>query len=179
MKHRSPFLLLPFQLLADVISLSASFWLGYTMVQGSYTTFTVKDTLFGGILNLTWFLVVLLLRPYKHSRIKFHIYDLVYRHLMAVLLFAAFGIFQWMLFQDIQLSRLQLFYTFLLFWIIGSTWRTIAVILLKIYRANGNNTLNYVIIGYNDTSQKIRRFYDQHPEFGYKFFGFFDVKPRT
>lgn len=174
MKHRSPFLLLPFQLLADVISLSASFWVGYTMVQGSDTTFTVKDALFGGILNLTWFLVVLLLRPYKHSRIKFHIYDLVYRHLMAVLLFAAFGIFQWMLFQDMQLSRLQLFYTFLLFWIIGSTWRTIAVILLKIHRANGNNTLNYVIIGYNDTSQKIRRFYEQHPEFGYKFFGFFD-----
>lgn len=174
MKHRSPFLLLLFQLFADVISLSTSFWVGYTMTQGENASFTANDILFGGILNLIWFLVVLLLRPYRHSRIKFHIYDLAYRHLMAVLLFAAFGIFQWMLFQDMQLSRLQLFYTFVLFWLIGSVWRAVAVILLKVHRANGNNTLNYVIVGYNETSQRIKRFYDQHPEFGYKFYGYFD-----
>lgn len=175
MKHRYLFLLVLFQLLSDVISLSLSFLISHQLVKGWGASFSINEVSFLGLLSLTWLLVVLLLHPYKHSRIKFHVYELIYRHLMAVLLLAAFGIFLWFLFQDLRLSRLQLFYSSLAFWIIGSLWRTMAVVLLKIHRANGNNTLNYVIVGYNDTSQKIKRFYEQHPEFGYQFFGFFDT----
>ena len=164
----------PFQFLFDLITLSFSFELGLFLVNSSFLDQYQQNLFLFFLLSICWFLVVGLLRPYKHSRLKFHVFTLIYRHLMSALLFSAFGIFIWMLLQDFHLPRLQLFYTFLFFWIFGCVWRTAAVVLLKIYRANGNNTLNYVIVGYNDTSQRIKRFYDQHPEFGYKFYGYFD-----
>lgn len=174
MRPSLPFFFRPFQFLFDLIILSVSFEIGATLVSPNSLSITNKDIVFFSFLSLCWLLVVGLLRPYQHTRLKFHIFTLIYRHLIAVLLFSAFGIFVWMLLQDFHLPRLQLFYTFLLFWFLGCVWRTAAVVLLKIYRANGNNTLNYVIVGYNETSQRIKRFYDQHPEFGYKFYGYFD-----
>lgn len=164
----------PFQLLFDLITLSFSFEMGLILVNSSFSDQYQQNLFLFFLLSLCWLFVVGLLRPYRHVRLKFHVFTLIYRHLMSVLLFAAFGIFIWMIFQDLHLPRLQLFYTFLFFWFLGCVWRTAAVVLLKIYRANGNNTLSYVIIGYNDTSQRIKRFYDQHPEFGYKFYGYFD-----
>lgn len=174
MRPSLPFYFRPIQFIIDLSALGLSLKLGQILVNSSNSTSFSAQTFFSFLLSLCWFIVVAILRPYKHSRLKFHVFTLIYKHLISVLLFSALGIFTLILFQDFDLPRLQLFYTFLFFWIFGCVWRTSAVVLLKIYRANGNNTLNYVIIGYNETSQRIKRFYDQHPEFGYKFYGYFD-----
>lgn len=163
-----------FPFFVDLIALGLAFEVGCIFVGSPILSLGSKSILFFSSLIFCWVLVITVLRTYNYSRLKFHVFTLIYKHLISVLLFSALGIFTLILFQDFDLPRLQLFYTFLFFWIFGCVWRTSAVVLLKIYRANGNNTLNYVIIGYNETSQRIKRFYDQHPEFGYKFYGYFD-----
>lgn len=179
MKYRLLTYLIPVQLLLDVITLITAYLFGHFLSNETNVTLNFKNSFYCVALIGVWLLIIIFLRPYKYTRLKFHVFTLIYRHLMSVFLFSALGIFVWMLLQDFHLPRLQLFYTFLFFWIFGCIWRTAAVVLLKIYRANGNNTLNYVIVGYNDTSQRIKRFYDQHPEFGYKFYGYFDELSTT
>ncbi|TAG18634.1 MAG: sugar transferase [Cytophagia bacterium] len=175
MKHRYSFLFLPLHLLIDLFCLNGSFWLSYQVkfeAQGSYSesNYWVLQL----ICNVVWLLLVLVLKPHKYSRLRFHVFDLLQQYAIFTFMHAAAVAFCWILLKDWGLSRLQLFYFYLMFFVLGSIWRTLGVITLKIYRASGHNTRRYAIVGYGKLSIAIKRFYENHPEMGYQFYGFFD-----
>lgn len=53
-------------------------------------------------------------------------------------------------------------------------WRITVIYLLKAYRKSGFNYRKVVIAGYSEVALELKGFFDQHPEHGYRFEGFFD-----
>ena len=105
---------------------------------------------------------------------RFYVFSLAKQYSVLISVHAAIIAFCWILFKEKDLSRFQLFYFYSIFFSVGVTWRTITVILLKIYRATGHNTRRYVVVGYGKLSLAIKHFYENHPEIGFQFHGFFD-----
>ncbi len=173
MKHRYSFLFLPFQLILDWVLLNFSFGVAYQIKFGLGTTFNTKYSGFLILYNLIWLGLIAISKPYKHSRLKFHVFNIIYKYLSLIGLFAALVAFAWIIINDFYLSRLHLLYTLLLFSALGIMWRVLAVIVLKFYRATGHNTRRYIIVGYGKLATTLKSFYENHPEFGYRFYGFF------
>lgn len=53
-------------------------------------------------------------------------------------------------------------------------WRLVMNITLKSYRKSGYNFRRVVIVGLGNASLELSQFFNKHPEWGYKFEGFFD-----
>ncbi|KJD36767.1 sugar transferase [Tamlana sedimentorum] len=65
-------------------------------------------------------------------------------------------------------------YFFLLLYILMVLFRVAFFFLLRKYRiVTGSNYKKVVIIGINNSTKKLEHFFKTHPEFGYKFLGFF------
>lgn len=175
MKHRYSFLFLPFQLILDWAILNLSFGIAYHIEFGSNKDFTSPYQLFLLTCNIIWFILIVIVKPYNYSRVKFHVLNILYKYISLVSIYASLIAFVWIFFQGFTLSRLHLFYTLLLFLVTGCIWRIIAIISIKLYRASGHNIRYYVVAGYSDSAKKIKKFYEQYPEFGYRFYGFYDT----
>jgi Undecaprenyl-phosphate glucose phosphotransferase len=76
----------------------------------------------------------------------------------------------------VYFSRLHLIYTYALFGVLVTTWRITFIYILRNYRAKGYNFRSYIIAGITPAGQSLLRLYDKHPEFGYRFAGYFDDK---
>ncbi|MCC9166597.1 undecaprenyl-phosphate glucose phosphotransferase [Pontibacter harenae] len=63
-----------------------------------------------------------------------------------------------------------------LFFIIVS-WRLLVTSGLRYYRLKGFNLKRFIIVGYGQTGRDLKKYLVQHPEFGYRFYGFFDNAP--
>ncbi|WP_428658460.1 sugar transferase [Runella sp.] len=175
MKHRYSVLFLPIHLLIDFICLNASFWLSYQFIlKGASINVHPEYILLQGLYNLIWLLMILFIKPYRYSRVRFHVFNLIEQYATLVTIHAALFAICWILLKDQNYSRLQLLYFYLIFFVGGSLWRVFGVVTLKIYRATGHNTRNYVIVGHGKLSIAIKQFYENHPEMGYQFYGFFD-----
>jgi exopolysaccharide biosynthesis polyprenyl glycosylphosphotransferase len=175
MKHRYSFLFLPFQFLTDWLLLNVAFLMAYQFKFGS--SLSLEDsyyTSFAAIANVVWLALVLTWQPYNYSRISFHVFTLVGNFLKLLATYTALMSFGWMLLKEWNLSRAQMFFTILIFGFLGASWRVGAVIVLKFYRAAGHNTRRYVVVGYGKLAVTIKRFYENHPEMGFQFCGFFD-----
>ena len=59
-----------------------------------------------------------------------------------------------------------------------SIFKFISFYALKIYRQKGKNYRNVIIIGMDDTSTKIAKLFNERPDLGYRYFGFFSDKER-
>jgi exopolysaccharide biosynthesis polyprenyl glycosylphosphotransferase len=173
MKHRYSFFFLPFQFLIDWFLLNASFWLAFQIKFADTRSMGEYYTLFLLICNLLWVALIATWRPYNYSRLKFHVFTIALSFLYILGVYAALTAFVWIGLKNWGLSRLHLFYTFLLFGFLGMTWRVAAVVFLKFYRAAGHNIRRYVIVGHGKLATTLKSFYDNHPEFGYRFYGFF------
>lgn len=57
-----------------------------------------------------------------------------------------------------------------------SIFKFISFYALKIYRQKGKNYRNVIIIGMDDTSKKIAKLFNERPDLGYRYFGFFSDK---
>jgi exopolysaccharide biosynthesis polyprenyl glycosylphosphotransferase len=180
MKHRYSFFFLPFQFLTDWFLLNASFWGAFQVKFAGIRSMGEHYTLFLLICNLLWVALVAAWRPYNYSRLKFHVFTIALSFLYLLGVYAALTAFIWIGLKNWGLSRLHLFYTFLLFSFLGMAWRVAAVVFLKFYRAAGHNIRRYVIVGHGKLATTLKSFYDNHPEFGYRFYGFFgDITPKN
>lgn len=70
--------------------------------------------------------------------------------------------------------RSNFLYSYVLFLAIILSWRAIYLYSIRLYRKYGYNYRNVAIIGYGDLSEEIRKFLRLHPEYGFRFLGFFD-----
>ena len=83
------------------------------------------------------------------------------------------GIF--VLFLDYEdISRLWLLYFYLFFFVLLMISRYILMKLLKYVRAKGYNFKKFIIVGANETGEKMRQILAKDLASGYKFLGFFD-----
>ncbi|MBQ4801394.1 undecaprenyl-phosphate glucose phosphotransferase [Aquimarina sp. MMG015] len=64
---------------------------------------------------------------------------------------------------------------FLALLIVITTWRVFLFVFFQKYRIiTGSNNVYVVIVGLNQSTKKLASFFDNSPEYGYKFRGFFD-----
>lgn len=123
--------------------------------------------------NASWITLVIILKPYKYSRIsrvaailRGH-FTLIILHLLLVNAFFVIG-------NALFFSRVQILSTYAILSVLVFTWKVFFVYLLRIYRKKGFNFRNVIIVGYGELSEDLRKFFLLHPEHGYKLLGFFD-----
>lgn len=75
-----------------------------------------------------------------------------------------------------DISRLRLFYFYLIFFGLLMISRYLSMKLLKYIRAQGYNFKTFVVVGANESGEKIRKILAKDLTYGYKFLGFFDQK---
>ncbi|MCP1384360.1 sugar transferase [Runella salmonicolor] len=173
MKHRYSFLFLPFQLILDWILLNLSFWIAHVIKFGLSTELNTSYKWFLLVCNLIWLGLIVIVKPYNYSRIKFHVFNILYQYLSLSGVFAACMAFAWIILRDLNLSRLHMLYMLMVFVALGITWRVFAVVFIKFYRASGHNIRRYIIVGHGKLATTLKEFYENYPEFGYEFYGFF------
>jgi Undecaprenyl-phosphate glucose phosphotransferase len=153
----------------DLIFLNVAFWLSYALRYKKYGLeelphyFTSLDIVF----NLAWVVIVYLLNIYAVSRvirwetISWNIVKAILAHLLIVSVFVLST-------QGVYYSK----YFFLLFYSIFSasilSWRIFFVHLIRLYRENGYNFRNVVVVGDNKASAKICKFLLSEKSHGFK-----------
>ncbi|MBZ4033213.1 undecaprenyl-phosphate glucose phosphotransferase [Flavobacterium sp. 17A] len=75
-----------------------------------------------------------------------------------------------------DISRLRMVYFYLIFFGLLMITRSLSMTLLKYIRAKGYNFKTFVIVGANETGERIRKVLGKDLTYGYKFLGFFDEK---
>ena len=72
-----------------------------------------------------------------------------------------------------QLSRQVLLYHYAILVPLVVTWRIAVTTAFRIYRMKGYNLRNVVILGQNDMARDLAAFFNNHPEYGYRYLGYF------
>lgn len=75
-----------------------------------------------------------------------------------------------------DISRLRLCSFYLIFFALLMVSRFVSMTLLKYIRAQGYNFKTFIIVGANESGEKIRKILAKDLTYGYKFLGFFDEK---
>ena len=70
-------------------------------------------------------------------------------------------------------SRQVLLFSYLIIAVLIPSWRLIILYFLKLYRISGGNYRRVIIAGSGEAGEELRQFFDSHPEYGYRFLGFF------
>ena len=78
-----------------------------------------------------------------------------------------------------DISRLRLFSFYLIFFGLLMISRYLSMKLLKYIRAEGYNFKTFIVVGANESGERIRKILAKDLTYGYKFLGFFDEKADT
>jgi len=176
MQHRYSKYLNSLVLVIDILLLNASFALAYLTVFGSYQNLLEEP--YSQILlytNASWLILTLLGKPHEISRIVniSEIFRKIVRFIV-VQLFAISAVL--VLINQLLYSREQIIYTYLFFTLLILIWRVIFIYSIRIYRKFGYNYRNVIIVGHGEIAEELKKFFRLHPEFGFRFLGFFDDK---
>jgi len=163
----------------DVILLNTAILFSAYARFGSLNELFIKEEKTVTLLaNLIWIGLLLNKDSYRMVRLE-RIESIVGRTIRKLIihacLIAIFVVF--LKFSDI--SRLRLLYFYLFFFGILLVSRYISMKLLKEIRAKGYNFKKIIIVGANDTGEKMRKILAKNLTYGYKFLGFFDEKSNS
>lgn len=173
MQHRFSKYLPFITFLGDILALNALFILLY--LKGHFIVHNLDQSwfLFLFITNLSWVAIIFYASPYKTSRV----YSLsklvgsiaysVGQHFLVTC--TAIYIFH---FAPVHMWSIVVAYSLYLFIILA--WRLSLYYFLSFYRSKGYNFRNVVIIGFGAISKQLEVFFSVHPEYGYRFIGYFD-----
>lgn len=160
----------------DVVLLNTAIVFSALLRFGSVDKLFLKEVETISLLaNLVWIGLLLYRDSYRIIRIE-PIESIIYRTIKKVLIHAAiiatFVVF--LKYHDI--SRLRLVYFYLFFFGLLTISRYLSMKLLRYIRAQGYNFRNFIIIGANDTGERMRKTLAKDLTYGYRFLGFFDEK---
>lgn len=119
-----------------------------------------------------WFICTSLLGTYKIYRVTRRL-KVVLTALKAVLLYIL------LIEASLNISGIDIFsrHALLIYYALLTgcivTWRVIVTTALRVYRSKGYNLRKVIIAGHNEMALELERFFRSHPEYGYKFLGFF------
>ncbi|MEZ0609321.1 sugar transferase [Fibrella sp. WM1] len=175
MRHRYSILLFPLHVFFDFACLNASFVGAYWLKFGTIDAIAQPPYQWLWIaFNVCWAVIVAITQPYIFPRQLFKAGPLLGKLLYLVVLHAAVISLFWVFVQGVYFSRGQLVYTYLLFLLSGGVFRLGGLLFLQEYRARGYNNRRFIVVGYGKLAHTITRFYEVHPEMGFRFQGYFD-----
>lgn len=174
MQHRYSKFINTLQVLGDLLVLNLAFLCAY------YAKFEALDVLsrpnyfeLFAFYNFSWLLLSALYQPYKISRterlakVLRRQLNLVVIHLLLITAFFVIG-------KAYYYSREQIMLTYISFALLDFLWKTSFFYTLRMYRKQGFNYRNVVIMGYGTLAEDLIAYFRVHPEFGYRFIGAFD-----
>ncbi|MEM6816147.1 MAG: undecaprenyl-phosphate glucose phosphotransferase [Bacteroidota bacterium] len=161
--------------LVDLSALNSSLLLGYFIYYqklGGFNLYPNIEVVWFS--NLAWLVLTILGKPYqipRTSRASFvvrHIFRFVIIHLLALS-----GLL--VLRQDVFPPRDYIIYSYILFSLSIVLVRLLYLYFIRIYRKYGFNYRNVAVVGHGEVAEELKKFFRLHPEFGYRFLGFFDA----
>ena len=125
---------------------------------------------------VSWVGCVLGLRSFTIKRIKN--LDRIAKDTLETLLYHVFFVSVYIVATEAYFIPRNYLVSFYSIYIIGIfAWRLGAYALLGFFRRLGFNYRNVVIIGYNPYGLSLKNYFEQNPDLGYRFKGFFDHQP--
>lgn len=122
---------------------------------------------------LIW--VVLLLQNDSNRSVRVEpIESILFRTIKKLLIHAALISIFVVYLKYTDISRLRLCYFYLIFFLLLMFSRYCSMKLLKYIRAKGYNFKTFIVVGANESGEKIRKILAKDLTYGYKFLGFFD-----
>lgn len=123
--------------------------------------------------NSLWLILSFILNPYKFSRVsrflkilRIH-FSFIITHFLAVV--SSLFLFNRFWHELSNLAFIFVFSMVLLF-----VWRVFYFYVNRIFINKKLNFRNVVIVGFGDLALEMRKFFRLHPEYGYRFLGYFD-----
>lgn len=138
----------------------------YALMHGQYLSLLL-------FFNLAWIIAALSSRIYDLNRVMHFdqivriVFKGVFVHLMFVTAFVVLR-------KAHYYSREHFLLFYAGFGLLLFLWRLTMNMALKSYRKSGHNFRKVVIVGLGNASYELSHFFNTHPEWGYKFEGFFD-----
>ncbi len=124
-------------------------------------------------LNILWLLISFVLENYELSRLDRY-RDASRKILQSVLLHLFLLASVLVFLKTTYFSRVQLLLNYACLASGLVFWRVLVIFLLRNYRRMGYNYRAFIIVGYGDMGLNLLDYFGIHPEFGYRFQGFFD-----
>ena len=181
MKHRFSHNIQSIHIAVDFFLLNLSFLASYFFKFGEWDSLFNTD--YSGVLffiNIAWLLSVLMVKPYRISRVTSTIPHILGRHFTSILLHACLVAVFFVALRIDYYSREQIFLSYLILFIIASFWKGAFTYFLRTYRMQGFNNRRVVVVGYGELAEELSSFFAQHREYGYQLAGFFgDHVPTT
>ncbi|MFB9110934.1 undecaprenyl-phosphate glucose phosphotransferase [Flavobacterium gyeonganense] len=156
--------------------------LNFSIVLSSWLRFGNLDKLFlkevqtvSFLSNLIW--IALLLRNDSYRIVRIEPLESILKRTTKKFIFHIAVIAFFVLFLKYsQISRLRLMYFYACFFCLLMLSRFLSMEVLKYIRAKGYNFKNVIIVGANDTGERMRKILSKDLTYGYRFLGFFDEK---
>jgi putative colanic acid biosynthesis UDP-glucose lipid carrier transferase len=118
-------------------------------------------------------MLLVVVKPYREPRITFNIAKLVYNFFLILAIHAALIALFWVYTKGYTFSRLRLTLIYILAATMGVSLRFMGVLILRNLRKRGYNIRRFIVVGYGSLSSTIVNYYENHPEMGYEFKGYF------
>lgn len=164
----------PVLALGDTAAIAISSLVAYRLVKGDLTAFSTSIHFQILLYSLiAWIVCSTLLNTYKFYRVT-RILKVIATALKAVFLYI-FLIEATLKILDFNIpSRDYLYFHYLLLSFLVAGWRVLVIMALRYFRRRGFNYHTVIIVGYSSAAKDLKRFFYRHPEYGYRFLGFFD-----
>lgn len=164
-------------LLGDLAILNFAIVLVYVLYPISDHLFTRDFIAFMLIVNALWLILSLIIAPYKFSRVSRFI-KILRIHLSFIVTHFLAVVSALFLLDIIAISVNRLALVFGIAIVLLFCWRVFYFYLNKIVINKRLNAKNVVIVGFGDIALEMRKFFRLHPEYGYRFLGYFDQKTK-
>ncbi|KAF2509244.1 undecaprenyl-phosphate glucose phosphotransferase [Flavobacterium zhairuonense] len=163
-------------LLWDVVLLNTAIVLSALLRFGTLDKLFLKEVQTISLLgNLIWIGLLLYKDSFRIVRVE-PIESILKRTIKKVIIHIAITAFFVVVLKYSDISRLRLTYFYCIFFGLLLISRYLSMKLLKYIRTKGYNFRSFIIIGANDTGERMRRILAKDLTFGYRFLGFFDEK---
>ncbi|NME67665.1 undecaprenyl-phosphate glucose phosphotransferase [Flammeovirga aprica JL-4] len=125
--------------------------------------------------NLAWIIISLSLKPHAFQRTKR--VTKVLRSYTSALIWHGMAVSTFVVgIKFANVSREFLLNTYMIWTPIVFIVKVIGIYAVRMYRRQGFSYKNVAVLGYGPLAVEVRKFFRVHPEFGFRFLGFFDDK---
>ncbi|GAB3813219.1 hypothetical protein GCM10028895_05030 [Pontibacter rugosus] len=164
----------PVHALGDLAAIAISSIASYGFAKGGYLEYFAPENFQLLLYSLiSWIVCASLLGTYKVYRVT-RILRVIANALKVVFLYILL-VEATLSFLNIEtFSRQFLTYHYTILAVLVIVWRIVVVVTLRYFRRKGYNYRTVIIVGHNKAAEELKKFFKKHPEYGYRFLGFFD-----
>jgi len=165
--------------LVDVVLLNlATIFSAYARFESLDKLLSKEERVVSLLAILIW--IVLLLQNDSNRSVRVEpIESILFRTIKKLLIHAALLSIFVVYLKYTDISRLRLVYFYMIFFVLLMVSRYFSMKLLKYIRAKGYNFKTFIVVGANESGEKIRKILAKDLTYGYKFLGFFDENINT